>query len=331
MGILQAGCRGATGDPADEGQACRITWIIDAATGAVEHVLKAPNPTNDYNLPVDRPLANHPPLTADLDGDGDVEIISGSDVFTQVNGVWTLLWQTTFEPLSVAVADLDGDGTTEVTQFQPNLFGRTPAESGIFIYRHDGTLVRRIPPVDDSGLLIGFLSIGDVDGDGVPEILFPSAGYLYVFRADGRLLWLFAIPDRPETLNNLVPPPVGRTNRTGETSAQVYDLDLDGRPEVIMHAGARLWILDGATGGEEWSMDTEGGSGNRTLALADMDQDGHVDIVASGLQRWNCSVITGGPVPCLGSTMVVSGLDHNWAPGPKVFNQLTFNPDQSRR
>jgi YD repeat-containing protein len=60
------------------------------------------------------------------------------------------------------------------------------------------------------------------------------------------------------------------------------------------------------------------------LALADFDADGYVDILAMTANRWNCSVVTGGPVPCLGNTLVVSGQDLNWAPGPKVFNQLHY-------
>ena len=319
-----AGCRAVTGLPADEGRLCRATFILDATNGAVEHVLSAPNASGEQDTTFWRPWRNNAPIVADLDGDGEVEIVSGSDVFRRVSGVWQLAWQTPFEPASVAVADLDGDGTAEIVQHQHNGSPRTAADVGIFIYRHDGTLLRRIPPTATGETSFGFVSIGDADGDGAPEILYTVDGVLYVYRADGRLLWLFLIPDRPEPLNGLVPGAVAPFGRSGETAPQVYDLDLDGRPEVILNAAARLYIFDGQTGAERWSIDTEGGPfGPKTLALADFDADGHVEILAMTSNRWNCS-IGGGPVPCLGNTLLVSGQDSSWAPGPRVFNQIHY-------
>lgn len=322
-----AGCRSVTGDPADENQPCRATWIIDAATGAVEQVLRGPNDANEFNIGNGFPWSQNAPIVADLDGDGAVEIVAGGDVFTQVNGTWQLAWHTTYEPANIAVADLDGDGTQEVVQYQYNFGpGRDfhEEDGGIFIYAHDGALIRRIPAAVGQAAF-GFLTIADADGDGAPDILFTAHGILYAYRADGRLLWAFLIPDRPVPIGVFVPAPTDLNFRNGRNSPQVYDLDLDDRPEVILNTSARLFILDGRTGLEKDSFDNEGsGFSPDTVALADFDGDGHVDILSVSTDRWNCSVLTGGPVPCEGNVMIVGGANHDWAPGPKVFNQMAF-------
>ena len=110
----------------------------------------------------------------------------------------------------------------------------------------------------------------------------------------------------------------------------VYDLDNDGTPEVVHLGTRRLAILDGRTGAEVWHVDTEQDSfDNHGVVLADFDDDGHVDILVNGSNRWNCDYGPGtGPVPCLGSTSVFRGPAH-WAPGPKVYHQTQFRPTRS--
>jgi hypothetical protein len=321
---LYAGCRAVTGLPADEGRLCRVTWILNAATGAVEQVLTAPNPNAEPASTNWRPWRTNPPIIADLDGDGQVEIISGGDVFRLVNGVWTFAWQSRFEPQSVAVADVDNDGQAEVVMYigEYNDGLRTAADTGIVIYRHDGTLLRRLPLPVAGQLIIGAMTVADVDGDGAADILYPANGYLYAHRADGRLLWVFAVPDSVEPTGGFTPSPSAQADRTNTAPVQVYDLNLDGKPEVIMNADRRLFIIEGSSGHELWSVDNEGyGFDTSSLALADMDNDGHIDILSLSGSRWNC-----GLVPCLGSAFAISGSDHNWAPGPKVFNQMQFRP-----
>ena len=323
---LYAGCRTLTGLASDEGVTCRATYVFDGRTGAVDAVLTAPNLTGQ-NATTGRPWQQNPPIVADLDGDQLVEIISGSDVFHRVGGQWTLWWQSRCEPESVAVADLDGDGQAEVIQWQNG--GYCPTEKGLRIHRADGTLVRTIPLPQDPGYNIhGALTIADLDGDRTPEIVFQQRGYLYAIRADGRLLWTFATPDTiTPALSGPLPPAQGQGDRTSTTPPMVYDLDLDGFPEVITQAHRRLSILDGRSGRELWWADTEQyGFDAHTVALADFDLDGHVDIFTQGSNRWNCSFGPGtGPVPCRGSSMVFRGMQH-WAPGPANFNQIQFRP-----
>jgi len=324
-----AGCRTVTGLPADEGRACKATYVIDAATGAIDQVLTAPNTANQAYTYNNTPTSQNIPIVADLDGDGQVEIISGGDVWKLDGGVWTLAWQAQFasvtsgvklgfEPTSVAVADLDGDGKAEVIIHIIG-YDNGPQKNagGIHIFNHDGTLRRTIPiPFT---WINGLLSVADVDGDGAPEVLLAGDSFVYAYRQDGSLLWAKLLPD---ITSDVVPPiaPIGGVPRTTDSPLYVYDLNLDGVPEVILQGTRRLFILNGRTGADLWSIDTESERyymhGNPILV--DADDDGHIDILAH--------VPTHGCANCKGSAMRISGGDHNWAPGPKVQNQLNFRP-----
>ena len=112
-----AGCRAMTGLAADDGQSCRLTMLMSGVDGTIQHMLKAPNPSNHgYDAGGRDPWRERAPFTVDVDGDGQLEIVSGSDVWKNIGGTWTLLWQSHYEPIQALAADLDGDGRLEIVR-----------------------------------------------------------------------------------------------------------------------------------------------------------------------------------------------------------------------
>lgn len=116
-----------------------------------------------------------PPTLADLDGDGLDEIITGQPDYRlhiyDAHGVELQGWPQPVdnypiwgaEPGASAVIDLDGDGDLDIVTAQENF---------VIAYHRDGTLLKGFP-VAVEGWLTGhtFPAIGDVDGDGTPEIV----------------------------------------------------------------------------------------------------------------------------------------------------------------
>ncbi len=327
-----ASCAVATGDEADIGKPCSATFIVDAATGVKEAVLTAPNPDNQYQTPNWVPFRQLPPIVADLDGDGQVEIVSGGDVFRLVAGKWTLAWQapripgslTYFEPTSVMVADLDGDGKAEVivqTEWDPDYTGR---RRGFAIYDANGTLLRKfIVPTSD----LSMPTVVDVDGDGVPEIMFSARGIIYAYRGDGSLLWATVMPDDDGTLEGddpvnirYWPQPVYDRTRAGN-SVQVYDLQLDGGKEVIANGNFRIALIDGRDGLVKWSVHHNGLYANNGVPMiVDADGDGHAEIYSAAAGTGVCA-------GCPGTNIIPFAGEHrDWAPAPLTFNQANYNP-----
>jgi hypothetical protein len=92
------------------------------------------------------------------------------------------------------------------------------------------------------------LRLGDLDGDGRPELLiaqniprvrgdaFDHISCLTAITLDGRVLWQ---QGRPDPRNGLL---------TNDTPFQIHDVDGDGAAEVVLVRDFRLQILDGRTG-----------------------------------------------------------------------------------
>ena len=113
------------------------------------------------------------------------------------------------------------------------------------------------------------LRVGDVDGDGRKEIVVARCtkrglndNYNHVrsvsaIDLDGNVLWDYGVPG--PTANRIST----RTNHpdapellTADLPFQVYDLDGDGRDEVILYRHFHLIVLDGATGEERLRVPT---------------------------------------------------------------------------
>lgn len=100
----------------------------------------------------------------------------------------------------------------------------------------------------------------DVNGDGKVEIVHVSAGRLIAKLADDTVVW--------ET------PSFGLVG-----VAAIEDLDGDGKRDVVAWSNDHAYVFAGATGALEWA-EPDGEMGAlSTLRAADVDGDGHVDLI----------------------------------------------------
>ncbi len=115
------------------------------------------------------------------------------------------------------------------------------------------------------------LLLGDLDGDGRMEILMvqPDGGIddryvphqvqcLTAFDLDGSLLWQVGTPD----------PDCGGPG--SDYPAQIYDIDGDGRNEVLCVMNKRFLVLDGRTGETKRAFDLPGAQAHDCIVVANL-------------------------------------------------------------
>lgn len=143
---------------------------------------------------------------ADLDRDGTVELIfpcdndtlyiwepDGSNYMSFPHYLGCNSGDLDGKTPSVAVGNLDGDPQLEMVAVQ--VYSRTNVN--IFVYEHDGSVKSGWPQSVDAWSRSSPI-IGDLDGDGTPDIVFASGGEdipdnLYAFKADGSTMAGFPI------------------------------------------------------------------------------------------------------------------------------------------
>jgi uncharacterized repeat protein (TIGR01451 family) len=131
-------------------------------------------------------------VVADVDGDGDPEVVTAHGggyvhVFDHLGDVVWSRRPTSNELRGLTVYDLDGDGTLEIV-----VTGAVYDQVNTWVYEHDGASRAGWPQLsNDSGYAYGVFNdnaaVGDLDGDGVGEIVVPSdVHYICAYESDGQ-------------------------------------------------------------------------------------------------------------------------------------------------
>ncbi len=135
------------------------------------------------------------PVLADLDGDGDSEIIVALDMETMdmdgllaLQGDGTYLWQRRYTSIGpISAADLDRDGDVEIA-----LGGLGPGLNRVytFILDNQGQQVARWRGGSPKGT-----ATADLDGDGKTEVVFCTEQEVMAVHADGSTAWKTRVSD----------------------------------------------------------------------------------------------------------------------------------------
>ncbi len=233
---------------------------------------------------------------ADLDEDGQPEVIADNLVLDGATG--TLRWEMRAfgngcPYTHAAVGDIDdadgdqeviycgvvydSDGTVLWDSGERGGYGMWPfliqadtdpqAEIGfvgdrLTLWDADGTN-RFSVDYEAAGPFPGPPCAGDFDGDGAAEVVFPAYPYLWMYELDGTAVWSAPMDDV-----------------SGLSGCSGFDVDGDGRLEVLYADQGSMNILDGATGARRFeTRDHTSYTALEYPTVADIDGDGSAEIL----------------------------------------------------
>lgn len=288
-----------------------------------------------------------PFILADIDGDGFLDIVTGSQgfhrdgtLFVDTGGLqpdasnrfgtsdWKGPWS--------AVADFDGDGKPEIVVVDSY-------NHALSVWRYDasaaGNFVIVREPVDINARFTdnpctgkfgedkggGPPTIADFDGDGIPDVaLAGGIGYV-VF--DGKRVVDPDIKNAEEAILWAEPTKDCSSATTGST---VFDFNGDGKAEVVYSDEEVLRIYEGATGEVLFETCNTTATLIENPVVADIDNDGHADIIvvsnAYGGQK--CRLEEGQTERVLGPSGIRvfgSSEEGAWVRTRRVWNQHSYH------
>jgi hypothetical protein len=224
-------------------------------------------------------------FAADVDSDGDLDVLSASYEDWKIAWFENLDSRGTFGPQrvittgafsasSVAGADLDNDGALDVISATSPFFGA----GELAWYRNaDGRGEFESPRVVGPGRSV---HLADIDGDGDIDVM--TTNYSRESLAGG-VYWY----ENTDTLGTFErrDPWVVQSQRTFQYSAHLADMDGDGDTDAMSAAWSRdgtiAWYENTDGQGHFGPQQLIGPRGGIALEAADVDGDGHSDVIAS--------------------------------------------------
>lgn len=231
-------------------------------------------------------------VAADLDGDGQQEVIAGRTAY-RANG--TVAWDHPALPDGfIAVGQFDAD---------PNPEFALVGNGTIYRLDTDGSVVWSRPI--RGGGFGGPPTIANFDNDPEPEIGVVGRTRYTVYNLDGSVLWSNTIQEFS-------------SSRTGSS---VFDFDGDGRAEVVYNDENTLWVFSyvgTSSAAVVWSTPNSTLTAHEYPVIADVDNDGNAEIIVGsndfargpGLQK---------------GLRVYGDVADNWVPTRTIWNQHAYH------
>jgi hypothetical protein len=275
---------------------------------------------------------------ADLDADGDVEIVAGEQIFDHEGTALQTLGDAAGQPVygnATTAADLDDDGDLEV------VLGRSA-------WHHDGAMYYLQPGVDSS-----FPQVADLDDDPDPEVLLENPDGLALLEHDGEIVYQDLRPTgappglsnwfRPSTVHDFdgddlaeyatsssdlftVYQPDAMVEWSaaindgmaggGGTAATAFDFLGDATAEGIYADENTLYVWDQA-GQEVFTLAHTSSTIIEYPVVADVDNDGSAELVVVS------SLGFGGMMTP--TVQVFSDAEDRWVGARRIWNQHTYH------
>ncbi len=267
---------------------------------------------------------------ADLDNDGDVEIIAG-DRFYDHNGIQQQVFPSG-APLysATTAADLDGDGDLEVV-------------IGHAAYHHDGT------PLYQANVVPGFPQVANLDDDPQPEVLITNTSGLTLLEHDGAVKYQDLRPtgdpaggnnwNRPATIHDFDGDDVSEYASSSRDNYSVYEADAsilwsasvadtsgiaagtafdflgDGVAEAMYADEQFMFIFDG-DGQVLLQNQRSSLTGTEYPVVVDVDNDGSAEIVVVSNIYNNMNSPT---------VQVIRDKEDRWIQARRIWNQHAYH------
>jgi hypothetical protein len=226
---------------------------------------------------------------ADLDDDGDLEIVLGRSAYHHDGSQYYL---NASAPTGMPqVADLDDDG-------QPEVLILPGSGQGFSVLEHDGaTKYIGVAPTADYDWRRP-AAVHDLDGDDVSEIAVSSNATYGVYEGDGTIVWTAPV-----------------TDASGLASGTAFDFLGDGVAEAIYGDEYNLFVF-GDDGIPLLATPRSSGTLIEYPVVADVDNDGSAEIVVVSNEAY------GVQTPLL---QVIKDVDDRWIQPRRIWNQHTYH------
>ena len=271
-------------------------------------------------------------FAANVLGDNLPELICGNSIYSVHIGSRTDVSQNSVNLLetitlpnsipqdgNVAVADFNLDGQLDVLVVvdpTPNTILDTS-----YFYAYDPVTGEMLFSHRHYARTVGFPFVGDIDGDGFLEFVYLD------YQSSVTNSRITAMQYRPGT-GLQMQWQATHTDESGQTSMTLFDFNQDGIMEIVYRDQDRLRIINGSgrshhTGNDTipfydlYSINMTAGTWKEYPVVADVNNDGHAEIVTCGRMTTGLGFV--------GGQLVVVGGAHPWAPARKVWNQYLYN------